>query len=92
MKKYLQNLLIQITIILISNIAHAQKAISGLKTLSSYVTTAGMILGPVAFMVAGLIFMSDKQRGLEKVSGVVIGAMIFGGATSIFTLLYQAMN
>ena len=72
--------------------AYAQKFVSGAKSVSASIDTIGMIVGPAAMAIAGLMWMIDRQRGAERTGAVVIGAMVFGGATSIFTFIYQAFR
>jgi hypothetical protein len=82
-------------IFLVSNIAHAQssgKIVSGFKGLQQVVTQIAMVLGPLSFIAAGVIYFKNKQEGHERLSGSVIGTIVIGASSMIFSMIYNLFN
>jgi hypothetical protein len=54
-----------------------------------YLIGVGLI--PVAFIIAGIYFLSGSQEAKMKVNGAIAGAVLILGATAMVTLLKGVM-
>lgn len=83
-----------ILIVLASQLAEAQSAkiVSGFRGIQQLTIQLAMVIGPIAFIIAGLIYYKNKQEGNDKLSGAFFGTIIIGASTIIFTTIYSLFN
>jgi len=79
--------LILFTLVSAQALAQSAKVIGGLNSAKQTVSDAAMIIGPIAFLVTGIMFYVNKQQGQERLSATVIGTFIVAAASSIFALI-----
>lgn len=72
--------------------AQSAKIVSGFKGIQQLTVQLAMAIGPIAFIIAGLIFYKNKQEGSEKLSGAFWGTVIIGASTVIFSSIYSLFN
>lgn len=65
---------------------------SSIRGLQSEVENILQIVGIIAFMIAGATFYFSKQRGFDQLTSVTIGTVVFGSASTIFSLLLRVFN
>lgn len=75
-----------------SSMAQSAKIVSGFKGIQQMTIQLAMVIGPIAFIIAGLIFYFNKQEGSDKFSGVFIGTVIIGASSTLFTMIYSLFN
>ena len=93
--KKLNSYINSLLIFLITNQAQAQSAtkiVSGFKGVQSIIIQIAMVIGPIAFLGAGIIFYKNKQEGNERFSGALIGTIIIGASSMIFSTIYSLFN
>ena len=82
-------------VVLLSNFAQAQQAtkiVSGFRGIQQLVVQISMVVGPLAFIAAGLVFYKNKQEGNEKLSGAFYGTILIGASSIIFSTIYSLFN
>lgn len=82
-------------IFLLANQAKAQSAtkiVSGFKGVQSIIIQIAMVIGPIAFLLAGFIFYKNKQEGNERFSGALVGTIVIGASSMIFSTIYSLFN
>lgn len=75
------------TIFIYSDLARAERVMSGIKSLTEWVSKAGASLSILAFVVAGLMYFVNRQVGSEKLGGAITGTIIVGSATGLSSIL-----
>lgn len=92
--KHIYNLFSAALLILLCQAANAQSAkiVSGFRGIQQLTVQLAMVIGPIAFIVAGLIYYKNKQEGNDKLSGAFMGTIIIGASTIIFTTIYSLFN
>ncbi len=72
--------------------ANTSKVTAGFKSAQQFLTQIAMIIGPIAFIVSGIIYYKNKMEGADKFSGAVIGTAIIGGSSILYSVIYGLFN
>lgn len=79
-------------ILLIPGLVLARDIAGGIDSLGEQIRQIMSILGPIMLVLAGGMFWFSRQAGLEKLISTIIGIGLFGGASTIYSLIYRAFN
>lgn len=77
---------------LIPSIAFSRNLSGGISSLGEELRQIMAVLGPVMLIIAGGMFWFSKQAGLERFISTIIGIALFGGASTIYSVVYRAFN
>lgn len=92
MKLYVILILNFIMVTSFEAIAQTSKVTAGFKSAQQFLTQIAMIIGPIAFIVSGIIYYKNKMEGADKFSGAVIGTAIIGGSSILYSVIYGLFN
>lgn len=79
-------------IVLVPSIVFARNLSGGISSLGEELRQIMAVLGPVMLIIAGGMFWFSKQAGLDRFISTIIGIALFGGASTIYSVVYRAFN
>lgn len=83
---------ILILLAIVPSIAFSRNLSGGISSLGDELRQIMAVLGPVMLIIAGGMFWFSKQAGLERFISTIIGIALFGGASTIYSVVYRAFN
>lgn len=84
--------IIFVCIYMTCSICYGKDFISSVRGLQSEIDNILQAFGIIAFMIAGGMFWLNKQKGFDQLTSVTIGTVVFGSASTIFSLLLRVFN
>lgn len=90
MKDYKKHLtLILLCTLGFASMCYAKDFKSSLRSLQTEVQDILQIVGVISLLVAGGMFYFSKQKGLDHLTSAIIGTVVFGSASTIFSVLMR---
>lgn len=86
-----QNLVLML-MIFVPSVVLARNLSGGISSLGEELRQIMAVLGPVMLIIAGGMFWFSKQAGLDRFISTIIGIALFGGASTIYSIVYRAFN